>query len=126
MEVNTKLCEMYKSNEMHEKREALLDELERLLEKSQERRDENEKNARAEISRLEDEIKKQKEENKKHASPVSGRVSSSLYISDEDDTPPEDSQEDSPDEEELELMSKSTMFFMTTLIQFKFQLNKKE
>ena len=102
---------------MHEKREALLDELDRIIDKSEDRREINEKKARTEIKRLEDAIKKQKEINEKLASPVPGRVSSPLYISDtEYDTPSEHSEEDSPDEEELELMSKSTSLFILILI----------
>ncbi|CBY33405.1 unnamed protein product [Oikopleura dioica] len=107
VEVNTKLCELYKSDDLREKREALYDELEKIIDKSEDRRENNEEKAMAEINRLEEEIKKQKEINEKLSKPAQGRVSSPLYISDtEYDSPPDDSEEDSPDEEELKLMSK--------------------
>lgn len=104
---------MYDSSDLHEKREAVLDELDRIIDKSVDRRAINEEKARDEISLLEDAIKKQKEKNEKLARPVPGRVSSPLYISDtEYDTPSGNSEEDLPDEEELELMSKSTSLFI--------------
>ena len=117
---------MYDSDDLHEKREAVLDEIDRIIDKSEDRRAINEEKARAEISRLEEAIKKQKEINEKLASPVPGRVSSPLYISDtEYDTPSEKSEEDSPDEEELELMSKSTSLFISILINLNFSQARK-
>ena len=108
---------MYDSSDLYEKREAVLDELDRIIDKSEDRRAINEKKARAEISLLEDAIKKQKEKNEILARPVSGRVSSPLYISDtEYDTPSENSEENSPDEKELELSSKSTSLLISILI----------
>lgn len=80
----------------------------------------------AEINRLEEEIKKQKEINEKLSKPAQGRVSSPLYISDtEYDSPPDDSEEDSPDEEELKLMSKSMLYILILVDSIKFQSSKK-
>ena len=118
---------MSESFDLHEKREALLDELEKMIDKSEERRAINEEKAMAEISRLEDEIKKQKEINEKFANPAPGGVSSPLYISDtEYDSPPEDSEEDLPDEDELELMSLSKSCVHHSSDSLIFQSNKKE
>ena len=114
---------MYDSGDLYQKREAVLDELDRIIDKSEDRRAINEKKARAEISLLEDAIKKQKEKNEKLARPVPGRVSSPLYISDtEYDTPSENSEENSTDEEELELLSKSTSLLISILINLNFSL----